>query len=97
MDDLATMARADDAAGLRAALAGDPDRLAAMLPDGTDLLMAAAGAGAAAAVAVLLELGADAGRRDAAGRVAADHARAGGHADLARRLQPDVVADQVLR
>ena len=49
------------------------------------------------AVALLLELGADAARRDGQGRTAADLAFENGHADLGQRLGPDAEADRFLR
>ena len=55
-------------------------------------LMRAAARGDTAEVKRLLGAGADASARDAAGRSAADHARAAGHPDLAERL--DTVTDQ---
>ena len=60
-------------------------------------LMLAASAGAEEAVALLLELGADAARRDGQGRTAADLAFENGHADLGQRLGPDAEADRFLR
>ncbi|HYZ33830.1 MAG TPA: ankyrin repeat domain-containing protein [Crenalkalicoccus sp.] len=91
---------------LRAARAGDCNRLRALLPpcgdpaadgladapDGVTPLMAAAAGGHEAVVELLLQCGADAARRDAQGRSAAYHARAAGHPHLAARL--DGVVDQ---
>ncbi|MGG5819112.1 ankyrin repeat domain-containing protein [Falsiroseomonas sp. HW251] len=54
--------------------------------------MAAAGHGHEAVVELLSERGADASRRDARGRSAADHARAAGHQHLAERL--DAIVDR---
>ncbi len=61
-------------------------------PGGVTPLMAAAAAGHEAVVEVLLACGADAAKRDARGRRAAAHARAGGHPWLAKRL--DTVVDK---
>jgi ankyrin repeat protein len=56
-----------------------------------------AATGADEMVALLLELGADASRRDGEGRTAADMAFQSGHADLGQRLGPDAEADRFLR
>jgi hypothetical protein len=45
---------------------------------------------------VLLACGADAGKRDAKGRRAAAHARAGGHPCLAKRLDTVVDKDETI-
>ncbi len=66
---------------------GPPDA-----PGGITPLMDAAAAGHEAVVEVLLACGADAAKRDARGRRAAAHARAGGHPWLAKRL--DTVVDK---
>ena len=48
-------------------------------------------------VALLLELGADAARRDGEGRTAAELAVQNGHTDLGQRRGPDAEADRFLR
>ena len=65
-------------------------------PGGVTPLMAAAAGGHEAAVEALLERGADAAKRDARGRRAAAHARAGGHACLAKRLDTVVDKDETI-
>ena len=61
-------------------------------PGGVTPLMIAAAGGHEAMVELLLACGADPARRDCRGRSAAAYARAGGHPDLADRL--DTVVDQ---
>ncbi|WP_372619221.1 ankyrin repeat domain-containing protein [Falsiroseomonas sp.] len=61
-------------------------------PDGVTPLMAAAAGGHERMVELLLQLGADAARRDVRGRSAAYHARGAGHPHLAERL--DTVVDK---
>lgn len=88
---------------LAAARRGDVALLAKLLPEAGDLttfackdgvtpLMAAAAGGHETVVELLLERGSNPCRRDAQGRSAAEHARAGGHPHLAARL--DCVVDQ---
>ena len=89
--------RNGDAAGVRRLAAGTPGLLDEAGPDGRTPLMLAAAAGADEMVALLLELGADASRRDGEGRTAADMAFQSGHADLGQRLGPDAEADRFLR
>jgi len=74
-----------DLAGLKQALDRDPSPDAA-LPDGTTALMIAAGVGNYDVARVLVERGADLGRRDRRGRSALDLARAGGHRRVIRLL-----------
>ena len=95
---------------LAAARAGDVKRMRALLPPagnpeedglpgapgGVTPLMAAAAGGHEAVVEVLLERGADAAKRDAQGRRAAAHARAGGHPCLAKRLDTVVDKDKTI-
>ena len=57
----------------------------------------AAAGGHEAVVEVLLACGADAAKRDAQGRRAAAHARAGGHPCLAKRLDTVVDKDETMR
>jgi hypothetical protein len=97
---LLAAARAGDAPLIRALVPccgspeedGPPDA-----PGGITPLMAAAAAGHEGVVEVLLECGADAAKRDARGRRAAAHARAGGHPCLAKRLDTVVDKDQTMR
>lgn len=89
--------RRGDLAGIRRLAAEALDRLDAAGPDGRTPLMLAASIGAEEAVALLLELGADAARRDGDGRTAADLAFENGHADLGQRLGPDSEAERILR
>jgi ankyrin repeat protein len=96
---LLAAARAGDAAQVRALVpcAGNPEEDGLLdAPGGTTPLMAAA-AGHEAVVEVLLECGADAAKRDARGRRAAAHARAGGRPCLAKRLDTVVEKDQTIR
>ena len=65
-------------------------------PGGVTPLMAAAAAGHEAVIEVLLARGADAAKRDGRGRRAAAHARAGGHAGLAKRLDTVVDKDETI-
>ena len=96
---LLAAARAGDAALLRLLVPpagsveedGAPDA-----PGGITPLMAAAAAGHEAVVEVLLACGADAAKRDARGRRAAAHARAGGHPCLAKRLDTVVDKDETI-
>ena len=95
---------------LAAARAGDVERVRALVPPagspeedgppdapgGVTPLMAAASAGHEEVVEALLERGADAAKRDARGRRAAAHARAGGHPCLAKRLDTVVDKDQTI-
>ena len=95
---------------LAAARAGDVERVRALLPcagspeedgpldapGGVTPLMAAAAGGHEAVVEVLLACGADAAKRDARGRRAAAHARAGGHPCLAKRLDTVVDKDETI-
>ena len=97
---LLAAARAGDAALIRALVppAGNPEEDGPPdAPGGVTPLMAAAAAGHEAAVEVLLACGADAAKRDARGRRAAAHARAGGHPCLAKRLDTVVDKDQTMR
>jgi uncharacterized protein len=97
---LLAAARAGDAAQVRALVpcAGNPEEDGAPdAPDGITPLMAAAAAGHEDVVEVLLACGADAAKRDAQGRRAAAHARAGGHPCLAKRLDTVVAMDQSMR
>ena len=64
--------------------------------DAPSALMEAASAGQQEAVALLLEHGADPSLRDPEGRTAADHATAGGHSDLARRLYTDAETERLI-
>ncbi len=89
--------RDGDGAAVRRLAAEEPGRLDQAGGDGRTPLMAAAWAGADEIVALLLELGADAARRDGQGRTAADLAFENGHADLGQRLGPDAEADRFLR
>ena len=97
---LLAAARAGDAAQVRALVPcagipeedGPPDA-----PDGITPLMAAAAGGHEVVVEVLLACGADAAKRDARGRRAAAHARAGGHPCLAKRLDTVVDKDETIR
>jgi uncharacterized protein len=89
--------RCGDAAGVRRLATDAPERLDAAGADGRTPLMLAASTGAEDMVALLLELGADAAKRDAGGRTAADLAFENGHADLGQRLGPDAEAERVLR
>ena len=92
-------ARAGDVAQVRALVpcAGNPEEDGPLdAPGGVTPLMAAAGGGHEAVVEVLLACGADAARCDAKGRRAAAHARAGGHAHLAKRLDMVVDKDQTI-
>ncbi len=96
---------------LAAARAGDADRVRALVPPAGSLeedgppdppggvtpLMAAAAGGHEELVEVLLARGADAAKRDARGRRAAAHARAGGHPGLAKRLDTVVDKDETIR
>lgn len=93
---LAAVRSGDDAAVRRSA-AEAPGRLDEEGPDGRTPLMLAASTGAEEMVALLLELGADAARRDGQGRTAADLAFENGHADLGQRLGPDAEAERFLR
>ena len=95
---------------LAAARAGDVERVRALVPcagipeedgppdapGGITPLMAAAAGGHEAVVEVLLACGADASKRDAKGRRAAAHARAGGHPCLAKRLDTVVDKDETI-
>jgi hypothetical protein len=95
---------------LAAARAGDVERVRALVPPagspeedgppgadgGVTPLMAAAAAGHEAVVEALLARGADAAKRDAKGRRAAAHARSGGHAGLAKRLDTVVDEDETI-
>lgn len=94
---LLAAARSGDAAAVRRLASEAPGRLDDAGEDGRTPLMLAASAGAEEAVALLLELGADAARRDGQGRTAADLAFENGHADLGQRLGPDAEADRFLR
>lgn len=94
---LLSAVRDRDLAGVRGSAAGAPDLLDAVGPDGRTPLMLAAATGADEMVALLLELGADAARRDGEGRTAADLAFENGHTDLGQRLGPDAEADRFLR
>ncbi len=93
-------ARAGDVAQVRALVPscgcpeddGPPDA-----PGGITPLMPAAPAGHEAVVEVLLACGADAAKRDARGRRAAAHARAGGYPCLAKRLDTVVGKDRTIR
>lgn len=89
--------RSGDAAAVRRLASEAPGRLDDAGEDGRTPLMLAASAGAEEAVALLLELGADAARRDGQGRTAADLAFENGHADLGQRLGPDAEAERFLR
>lgn len=94
---LSAAVRGGDAAAVRRLASEAPGRLDEAGEDGRTPLMLAAWAGADDMVALLLELGADAARRDGEGRTAADLAFENGHADLGQRLGPDAEADRVLR
>jgi hypothetical protein len=97
---LLTAARAGDVAQVRALVpcCGSPEEDGAPdAPGGVTPLMAAAARGHEAVVEALLERGADAAKRDARGRRAAAHARAGGHPCLAKRLDTVVDKDQTMR
>jgi ankyrin repeat protein len=89
--------RAGDAAAVRRLAAEAPGRLDEAGEDGRTPLMLAAAGGAEEMVALLLELGADAARRDGEGRTAAELAFENGHTDLGQRLGPDTEADRFLR
>ncbi|GAA0574017.1 hypothetical protein GCM10009416_10920 [Craurococcus roseus] len=89
--------RGGDATALRRLASEAPGRLDEAGEDGRTPLMLAASTGAEEMVALLLELGADAARRDGQGRTAADLAFENGHADLGQRLGPDAEADRFLR
>ena len=96
---LLAAAWAGDAASIRALVprAGSPEVDGAPdAPGGVTPLMAAAAGGHEPAVEALLERGADAAKRDAQGRRAAAHARAGGHACLAKRLDTVVDKDETI-
>ena len=96
---LLAAARAGDAALVRALVpcCGSPEEDGPSdAPGGITPLMAAAAAGHEAVIEVLLARGADAAKRDARGRRAAAHARAGGHACLAKRLDTVVDKDQTI-
>ena len=96
---LLAAAWAGDAASIRALVprAGSPEVDGAPdAPGGVTPLMAAAAGGHEAVVEALLERGADAAKRDARGRRAAAHARAGGHPCLAKRLDTVVDKDQTI-
>ncbi len=96
---LLAVARAGDAALLRLLVppAGSVEEDGAPgAPGGVTPLMAAAAAGHEEAVEVLLARGADAAKRDARGRRAAAHARAGGHPCLAKRLDTVVDKDETI-
>ncbi len=96
---LLAAARAGDAALIRSLVPccgspeedGPPDA-----PGGVTPLMAAAAGGHEAVVEVLLACGADAAKRDARGRRAAAHTRAGGHPCLAKRLDTVVDKDETI-
>ena len=96
---LLAAARAGDVAQVRALVPccgcpeedGPPDA-----PGGVTPLMAAAAGGHEAVVEVLLACGADAAKRDARGRRADAHARAGGHPCLAKRLDTVVDKDETI-
>lgn len=96
-DSLLAAVRGGDAADVRRLAAEAPGRLDETGPDGRTPLMLAASTGAEEMVALLLELGADAARRDGKGRTAADLAFENGHTDLGQRLGPDAEADRFLR
>ena len=66
-------------------------------PQGSTPLMRAAARGDATEAERLIADGADPSARDAAGRTAADHARAGGHSSLAERLETTLDQEQTLR
>jgi hypothetical protein len=96
---LLAAARAGDVEQVRALLppAGNPEEDGPPdAPDGVTPLMAAAAGGHEAVVEALLERGADAAKRDAQGRRAAAHARAGGHPCLAKRLDTVVDKDETI-
>jgi ankyrin repeat protein len=96
---------------LAAAQAGDVEQVRALLPSagnpeedgspdapgGVTPLMAAAAGGHEEVIEVLLAGGADAAKCDEQGRRAAAHARAAGHANLAKRLDTVVDKDQTMR
>jgi len=92
-------AQTGDVARLRALLplCGDPvENGAAAATGGVTPLMAAAAGGHAAVVELLLCCGADPARRGARGRSAAFYARAGGHLDLAKRLDTVVEKENTI-
>jgi ankyrin repeat protein len=89
--------RRGDATAVRRLASEEPGRLDEAGEDGRTPLMLAASTGAEDMVALLLELGADAARRDGEGRTAADLAFGNGHADLGQRLGPDAEAERFLR
>ncbi|HYZ33731.1 MAG TPA: ankyrin repeat domain-containing protein [Crenalkalicoccus sp.] len=94
---LSMAARLDRLEVLRALIeAGAVDRPDSDPGQAPTALMEAAAKGHAEAVALLLEHGAEAGRRDALGRTAADHAEEAGHAELAARLRPGVDAERTV-
>ena len=96
---LLAAARAGDAALVRALVprCGCPEEDGAPdAPGGITPLMAAAARGHEAVVEVLLACGADTAKRDAQGRRAAAHARAGGHPCLAKRLDTVVDKDETI-
>ncbi|CAA9283823.1 MAG: hypothetical protein AVDCRST_MAG04-3956 [uncultured Acetobacteraceae bacterium] len=69
-DAMMSAVRRGDLAGVRRLAAEAPDSLDAVGPDGRMPLVLAASVGADEVVALLLELGADAARRDGEGRTA---------------------------
>jgi len=97
---LLAAARAGDVERVRGLVpcAGNPEEDGAPdAPGGVTPLMAAAAGGHEGVVALLLACGADAARCDAHGRRAAFHARAAGHACLAKRLDTVVDKDRTIR
>lgn len=91
-NDLLARVMAGDVERLRALLPRGESPADGTLPDGTTHLMLAAACGHETVVELLLQCGADPSRRDRRGQSAAAYARQAGHTHLAERL--DTIVDQ---